>query len=190
MTAVKSSMSSCLVAYEIDRCLLTPVMSAMHTARVPYRTHASAPRGRWARWLHRMRKDRGLSQTQAFEALREDLNLGPRSRASYRAIDMGDRPPTPREAEVLVRYFGSSPDDLPEITEDTETPASLVDAIKVQTGALLALVEELRLARVGSSDDAELAEGQEAGQEAAAALRLIEDNESRAKPPVPRGTRE
>lgn len=85
-----------------------------------------------------MRKERDWSQSQAFEALREGLRFGPRSRASYRAIDMGTRPPTPSEADFLVRYFGSSPDDIHDVPEPNDP---LVEAIRD-------LVEELRLARV------------------------------------------
>lgn len=139
-----------------------------------------------------MRKERGLSQTQAFEALRVDLNLGPRSRASYRAIDMGERPPTPREAEVLVRYFGSSPDDVPDIPEDADVPASLVDALKDQTQALRALVEELRLSRQGMplDDPDEEATAQGRADEAGRLRVVPPEAAGSSEPPAPRGTRE
>jgi hypothetical protein len=90
-----------------------------------------------------MRQDRGWSQQQAFEALHEGLGFGPRSRASYVAIDMGKRPPTPTEAEFLVSYFGKSPDDLPEPIEPTEPADALVVALAAQTEAINALVARL-----------------------------------------------
>jgi hypothetical protein len=91
-----------------------------------------------------MRRDRDWSQTQAFEALREGLRLGPKSRASYIKIDMGARVPTLDEGEFLIRFFGRNPDDIP---EDDESVDPLVAALQAQTEAILGLAEELRLAR-------------------------------------------
>lgn len=90
-----------------------------------------------------MRQDRDWSQTQAFEALREGLQFGPKSRASYIALDMGHRPPRPDEQEYLVGYFGKSPDDLPAPVEPTEPADALVAAIHAQTEAINALVARL-----------------------------------------------
>lgn len=98
-----------------------------------YRPPSATPRGRWAAFLHQQRRERDWSQQQAFEALHEGLGLGPRSRASYVALDMGDRQPKPHEAAFLGSYFGAEPsneDAPPEPTPDLAT-------------ALLALVEEL-----------------------------------------------
>ena len=93
-----------------------------------------------------MRRDRDWSQQQGFEALREGLHFGPKSRASYSAIDMGKRAPTPTEQEFLVRYFGKSPDDVPEAEEPTERPDALVEALTRQAAAterLVGLLEPL-----------------------------------------------
>lgn len=88
-----------------------------------------------------MRQVRDWSQTQAFEALRDGLDLGPRSRAAYIKLDMGERPPRPREQQFLIEYFGSGPDDIPTIGADKDP---LVEAINGQTEAINALVAELR----------------------------------------------
>jgi hypothetical protein len=90
-----------------------------------------------------MRRDLGWSQQQAFEALREGLHLGPKSRASYIAIDMGKRLPTVGEQEFLIRYFGKSPDDFPDDLGDAEPADLLVDALRGQTDAISALVGRL-----------------------------------------------
>jgi hypothetical protein len=90
-----------------------------------------------------MRKERNWSQQRAFEALREGLGFGPKSRASYAAIDMGKRPPTMGESAFLVSYFGKSPDDLPEVPEPTEPVDALVAALTAQTEAISALVTRL-----------------------------------------------
>lgn len=66
---------------------------------MPYRPPSTPPKGRWAVFLHEERRARDWNQTQAFEALREGLRLGQKSRASYVALDMGARQP---------RAFGSS----------------------------------------------------------------------------------
>jgi hypothetical protein len=94
-----------------------------------------------------MRRDRDWSQQQAFEALRDGLHFGPKSRASYTAIDMGRRPPTPGEQAFLVKYFGKSPDDAPDRPEATETTDPLVCALMRQTEAIEALVAELAESR-------------------------------------------
>jgi hypothetical protein len=90
-----------------------------------------------------MRQDRDWSQTQAFEALHEGLKFGPKSRASYIALDAGHRPPKPDEQTFLVSYFGKSPDDVPEPVEPTEPPDALVAALTAQTDAINALVARL-----------------------------------------------
>lgn len=110
-----------------------------------YRPPTKHPRGRWARWLHEMRQTHDWSQTQAFENLRAGLKLGPKSRASYIRLDMGERPPRPGEAQFLVEYFGRSPDEIPAIPGEDRDP--LVAALERQTEQLEALVAELRLTR-------------------------------------------
>jgi hypothetical protein len=83
-----------------------------------------------------MRQERGWSQQHAFEELRVGLHLGPKSRASYRALDVGERLPTPSEQEFFVKYFRKSPDDFPEAVEPTEPADALVEALRSQTEAI------------------------------------------------------
>jgi transcriptional regulator with XRE-family HTH domain len=109
------------------------------------------PRGRWAWFLQRMRQERGWSQQRAFEELRVGLHLGPKSRASYRAIDIGERLPTPAEQEFFVKYFRKSPDDFPEAVEPTEPADALVEALRSQTEAISALVSGLDVLTVGQA---------------------------------------
>jgi hypothetical protein len=90
-----------------------------------------------------MRQDREWSQQQGFEELREGLHLGPKSRAAYAAIDMGQRPPTPDEAAFLIAYFGKGPDDIPETADPVEPPDALIAALTAQTEAISALVTRL-----------------------------------------------
>lgn len=75
-----------------------------------YRPPVRPPRGSWALFLHRQRRKRNWSQQQAFQELREGLRLSPASRASYVALDMGDRQPRPAEAAFLTEFFDASPD--------------------------------------------------------------------------------
>lgn len=119
--------------------LLTTVMSGAHSPLAVYRPSAKAPRGRWGRFLNQMRLERGWSQTQAFEHLRESLGLGPKSRSAYVDLESGRRTPSPERAAILVRYFGKSPDDEPE-TAPLGDPATLAQALSD-------LVVELREAR-------------------------------------------
>ena len=102
-----------------------------------------------------MRKDRDWSQQQGFEALREGLGFGPKSRASYVAIDMGKRPPTTDEAKFLVRYFGKSPDDIPDAIPEAEPNAALVTALQAQVKALESIIEEMRLQRIQQHESTE-----------------------------------
>lgn len=90
-----------------------------------------------------MRQARDWSQTQAFEALRDGLGLGPKSRASYIRLDMGDRAPRPREMQFLVDYFGQGPDERPTVEERDP----LVLAVEEQTRAIHELIAELRSTR-------------------------------------------
>lgn len=107
---------------------------------VSYRPPSRPPRGEWAKHLHRVRRERDLSQQQAFELVQERLHISPKSRTVYYAIDMGDRQPKPSEAEVLAAEFGW-PEEAPEAPAvSAGDQAALVDAIRD-------LVEELRLAR-------------------------------------------
>jgi hypothetical protein len=121
---------------------LTTVMTYAHSHSVSYRPPATPPRGRWARFLHQMRKEREWSQQQGFEALRDGLHFGPKSRASYIAIDMGHRPPTAGEQDFLIRYFGKSPDDVAELG-DPEEVDPVVAAIDRQTAMLKSVLDAL-----------------------------------------------
>lgn len=124
---------------------------------VSYRQSATEPKGRWARYLHQMRRELDWSQQQAFETLRDGLQLGPKSRASYVAIDMGKRQPTVGEQQFLVRYFGKSPDDFPDIQEPAEQADPLVAALRGQTAAISALVDQIgaAFAIIAAGGDAE-----------------------------------
>ena len=102
-----------------------------------YRPPKDEPKGRWARHLHEQRRLRDLSQMQAFELVYERMEWSPKSRASYVAIDMGTRQPSPAEATILGAEFGWPPD--PEVNDD------LQDA--TLASALLAIAAELREAR-------------------------------------------
>jgi hypothetical protein len=102
-----------------------------------YRPPATAPRGRWAQFLHQMRRERDWNQTQAFEALGPGLGLGLKSRASYLALDAGSRSPRPQEAEFLVKFFGREPDDMPPAEP---APDPIMAALAEQTAAIKTLV--------------------------------------------------
>lgn len=109
-----------------------------------YRPPSRPPKGAWARHLHQRRRERNLSQAQAFELVFEGLKLSKRSRAVYAAIDMGDRQPRADEAEYLASVFGWPP-------EDDVPSAGSGDGISSDSAALIAairsLVEEMRLSR-------------------------------------------
>lgn len=107
-----------------------------------YEVPRQPPKGRWAAFLHRQRKARDWSQTRAFEELREGLGFGPKSRASYVAIDSGKREPTRDEAAFLADYFGETPttEDEAPTAQPTDEPG-LVAAIREQTQVQRDLVE-------------------------------------------------
>lgn len=101
-----------------------------------YRPPNRPPKGAWATHLHAIRRERDLSQVQAFELVQEGLGLSPKSRAVYIAIDMGDRQPKPEEAEYLASVFGWPS----AATEPTESGDPLVAALTRQSEAIEALV--------------------------------------------------
>jgi hypothetical protein len=115
---------------------------------VSYRPPSRPPKGAWAIHLHSVRRERGLSQQQAFELVQADLGLSPKSRAVYVAIDMGDRQPTPAEKAVLAARWGwpTEADTDPDAASDQ---AALIAALDRQTSAITNLVEELRRQRAG-----------------------------------------
>jgi transcriptional regulator with XRE-family HTH domain len=155
MSHVKSSRLVMSMSKITLRCVLTHVMTAAHSRSVSYQPPGIGPRGRWARYLRHMRKELGWSQTKAFEALREGLKLGPKSRASYTALESGKRQPRVGEQEFFIRYFGKSPDDLPDDPGDTEPADLLIAALHGQTAAITALVGRLdRLTATQAAIDA------------------------------------
>ena len=57
-----------------------------------YRPSAKPAAGRWGIALDRYRRAKDWSQQRGFEQLREGLRLGPKSRASYVALEHGQEP--------------------------------------------------------------------------------------------------
>lgn len=116
-----------------------------------YRPPSNEPKGRWAKHIHAVRRERGWSQTRGFEAVREGLGLGPKSRAAYIPLDDGRRAPSASEEAVLADVYGwppESPTEPPERPESGVTGLdALVAAIAEQTRVMGELVKELRVAR-------------------------------------------
>lgn len=111
-----------------------------HPMGTSYRPPSREPKGRWARHIHAVRRARGWSQTAGFEAVREGMGLSPKSRAAYIAVDMGERQPTPKEEAALIAVYGLPPEASEMPLEATESGDALVEAIRAQTKAMLALV--------------------------------------------------
>lgn len=108
-----------------------------------FRPLVKEPTTRWGRWLVAKRKERGWSQTKAFEELHEGLRLSPKSRTSYRALEEG-RQPKPHEAAYLTRVFGAPPADMePEPQVEPADMTALVAALDRQTEAISRLVSRL-----------------------------------------------
>lgn len=122
-----------------------------------YRPPARLPKGKWALFLHRQRRKRGWSQQQAFEELHRGLRLGPKSRASYSAIDMGDREPKPHEQRFLTQFFESGPDDPyePEPALDSDWPPEVQEILRLTNSPRIGeLIDALnRLARAIEQGD-------------------------------------
>ncbi len=109
-----------------DRCTMLGV----------YRPPSRQPKGAWAQHLHSVRRERDLSQTQAFELVYEGLGISRTSRAVYLAIDMGDRQPNPREAEYLASVFGWPPEPARGPLGSTESGGDVASALLVQSRAI------------------------------------------------------
>ena len=126
-----------------------------------YRPPSTEPRGAWARAIHAKRRAEGISQTGGFEVLGPLLGMGPRSRAAYRAIDMGDRPPRPDEAEVLAEWLGYWPSEATESASPAASDgvglAELAEAIRDQAQAINDLARQVAALSVRTLDE-ELAE--------------------------------
>ena len=154
-----------------------------------YRPPSTEPRGKWARAIHAKRRELGLSQTGGFEVLGERLGLGPKSRAAYVAIDLGQRLPTDAEAAVIADWLGGYPAD------DMETSGSVLNAgpdvssyltrIDSLVGTVSELVAELRATRRDRDDLSERVEA----LEAAARLRDSRDGAAGGGTTAPLQTR-
>lgn len=103
---------------------------------VSYRPPSTPPRGAWALHLHRIRQERDLSATQAFELVYERVGWSPKSRAAFVAIDQGRSQPSPEIAAVLAAEFGWPPE-----------PGEVVETNDPLAAAILELTAELRTAR-------------------------------------------
>ena len=116
-----------------------------------YRPPSKEPKGRWARHIHAVRRERGWSAQRGFEAVHEGLGLSPKSRAAYLPFESGERTPTPTEEAALAAVYGWPPESPTEALEATESGdtgmAALIAAIRDQTAAMVDLVNELQAAR-------------------------------------------
>lgn len=105
--------------------------------------HRSTEGLAWKRYLIRQREAKGWSQSRAFEELHALLGYGPRSRASYVALEAG-RLPDPDQQAALVRFYGTGPEetdyaDPPDILAGSDVIAALdrqTAAIERQTAML------------------------------------------------------
>ena len=88
-----------------------------------YRPSVSRPSGPWGPTLDRVRRERDWSQQQAFEALREGLRLGPKSRAAYVSLEAG-RVPSPEQHAYLVSQFGE-PEPVAAATTEGDLAGSI-----------------------------------------------------------------
>lgn len=139
MTTVKTLSDGVTPVTNHAQYPLTSVRTRRNITCPMYRPPSRAPKGAWANHLHAIRRERDLSQTQAFELVYEGLGISPKSRAVYLAIDMGDRQPSKTEAEYLASVFGWPS----EAVEPPVTPDTLAAAINRQAAALEALVARL-----------------------------------------------
>lgn len=109
-----------------------------------YRPPSREPRGRWARHIHAKRREWGWSQTRGFEAVREAMGLGPKSRAAYIPIDEGKRPPTPTEEAALLAVYGAPPEEseVPEVAalDASALVVAFERAIDRQTQAIVSAI--------------------------------------------------
>ena len=117
-----------------------------------YRPPSVEPRGAWAKAIHRKRRELNISQQRAFEMLGPALGFGPKSRAAYIALDMGQRPPTEAESKVLAEWLGAYPEEPHTAGSDTGDtppfdPAAYLTRMDALAVALTDLVVELRSSR-------------------------------------------
>lgn len=131
---------------------VTPCVNVRHLMAPGYRPPSADPKGRWARHIHAARRERGWNQTRAFEEWHVGLGLAPKSRTAYLNLDMGKRQPKPHEAEYLASQIGWPPDQDEPVEAPPSDMAALIAAIRDQTRAMDALVNELRADHAVSAD--------------------------------------
>lgn len=122
-----------------------------------YRPPSVEPRGAWAKAIHRKRRELNVSQQRAFEMLGASLGFGPKSRAAYIALDMGQRPPTEAESKVLAEWLGGYPEEPSTAGSDIGRhtpfdPAAYLERIDALVGSVSELVAEVRAARQERDD--------------------------------------
>lgn len=106
-----------------------------------YQPPSKAPQTAWARHIDRFMREKGLSQTQAFEMAQGPLGLKPKSRASFLPY-LEKREPTEYEAQALASVFGwPAPEDEPAQTVEDQSVAA---AIREQTAAIRANTDAVR----------------------------------------------
>jgi hypothetical protein len=99
----------------IDNCQDTGTMPDVGTSG--YRPSKVEPNGRWARHIDARRREWDWSLTRGFEEVHEALGYSDKSRTAYRALDLGEREPTTKEAEALASVYGWPPEGETAITE-------------------------------------------------------------------------
>lgn len=106
-------------------------------------------RGAIGAWAYRARTEADLSPEQVVEQLRERGYAV--TAPTIRGIEGGSKRPGGRLLRLLADIYGSQP---PGIVPEPTPEADLVAALAEQTRAIMALVEEMRLARERESDAA------------------------------------
>ncbi len=101
-----------------------------------------SPKGGWGRFLDGKRSERGWSQQRAFEELHTGLGLGPKSRASYVALEEGHEP-TPDQQRFLARFYGEGPG----LEDEEPNAAATLPATEALSLAVRTLADELSAVR-------------------------------------------
>lgn len=119
-------------------------------ARVPYRPPSHPPETAWARHLDAVMRERGWSRVRLFEEVGGALGYAAKSRSAMLPL-LVDREPTPAQAAVLERHFGT-PDPIPAAPPPVDTGSDVAAAIREQTAVFRELIQELRLSRSAGVD--------------------------------------